>query len=214
MSRGYWGQVTFIEVLCIMFFIKKLSQRYQPVEDRLQFAIENESSEIIVLWITQRISRQLLRALDNKFKFSAATIASKVNPKSTISTLPQLDLQKSQANHPLNKARLVDNEKLKEPAVIINDAKESGLVHTLNFSVKENKIEITFRWGITGAALVLLDQDQLKVFWKGLLKLFAVAKWPQIAIDKEPKETRKNTAATDEDVEDAFEAILTSKLMH
>ncbi|CEN56216.1 hypothetical protein [Candidatus Methylopumilus turicensis] len=197
-----------------MFFIKKLSQRYQPVEDRLQFAIENESSEIIVLWITQRISRQLLRALDDKFKFSAATIASKVNPKSTISTLPQLDLQKSQANHPLNKARLVDNEKLKEPAVIINDAKESGLVHTLNFSVKENKIEITFRWGITGAALVLLDQDQLKVFWKGLLKLFAVAKWPQIAINKEPKETRKNTAATDEDVEDAFEAILTSKLMH
>lgn len=197
-----------------MFIIKKLSQRYQPVEDRLQFAIENESSEIIVLWITQRISRQLLRALDDKFKFSASIITSKVNPKSTTSTLPQLDLQKGQANTQINNARLTDNEKLKEPRVAIQDAKESGLVHTLNFSVKENKIEITFRWGITGAALVLLDQDQLKVFWSGLLKLFAVAKWPQIAIDKEPKETRKNTAPGDEDVENAFEAILTSKLMH
>jgi hypothetical protein len=197
-----------------MFMIKKISQRYQPVEDRLQFAIENESSEIIVLWITQRISRQLMRALNDKFKFSASIIASKVNPKSTTSALPQLDLQKGQANTPLNKARLTDNEKLKEPPVAINDAKESGLVHTLSFSVKESKIEITFRWGITGAAIVLFDQDQLKIFWNGLLKLFAVGKWPQIAIDEELKETKKNTSPIDEDLENVFEAILTSKLMH
>ena len=197
-----------------MFMIKKISQRYQPVEDRLQFAIENETSEIIVLWITQRISRQLMRTLNDKFKFSASIIASEVNPKSTTSALPQLYLQKGQANTPLNKARLTDNEKLKEPPVAINDAKESGLVHTINFSVKERKIEITFKWGITGAAIVLLDQDQLKIFWNGLLKLFAVGKWPQIAIDEELKETRKKTLPADEDIEEAFEAILTSKLMH
>lgn len=198
-----------------MFLIKKLSQRYDPAEDRLQFAIENDSAEVIVLWVTQRISMRLLNALNERFKFISADIFDKSNQQASKSIKSDHELKKTPHSQALEEAVAgAKSIKEQEQPVIFAESKEFGLVHGINFSFKENKIEVLFKWGVTGSALLILDQNQLKVFWNGVLRLFSIAKWPKPIFIESNLDAKKNITSDADDFDEPFDAVITSKLMH
>lgn len=172
-----------------MFSINKISQRYNINEDRLQFAIQNDASEVVCLWVTQKIANLLARVL-----------------------LDHLDKYCSQHNDP--KVINLETSKKEASAVSFESAKESGLVHTFNLTFKQDKAEIVFRWAITGCASVTFDEKQLKDFCRGLASLFEVASWSREVFPKDLIVTQEVKESSFEDFDEALETILTTKSLH
>ena len=141
-----------------MFKIKKISQRYDSREDRIEVAIQNDTGQVIRLWLTQRLSNKMV------------SILSKLIPE-------QQEKSKELSTNPLNESEINQSRNNKELAVDYSSAAEEGLLTTIDISSSQNDYTITFKWGVIGAASIYMGIEQIDCFFDGLIRLYELAKW-------------------------------------
>jgi hypothetical protein len=160
-----------------MFNIKKISQRYDSREDRIEVAIQDDAGHVIRLWLTQRLSNRMVAVLAK--------------------WLPELKEEPSTKEEPSAKEDLssegVESESKpsspkQEVAVNFNSASEEGLLTTIDMSHQQKDYLLTFKWGVTGIASIHMGIEQLDSFIEGLIQLYRAAQWdikafPQVRIN-------------------------------
>ena len=157
-----------------MFNIHKISQRYDSREDRIEVAIQNESGNIIRLWLTQRLANRMVAVL--------------------VRWLPDLENDEKVESQTDLKQNESEKSNQQETSVNFNAAAEEGLLGTIDMSQQQKDYVLTFKWGVTGLATIHMGLEQLRSFIAGLGQLFTAAKWDM----KQFPDKKINTISTHE----------------
>lgn len=146
-----------------MFIIQKISQRYDPHEDRLCLSASNPLGETCALWLTQRLANQL-----------ALSLAQWLDE-----TLHQLsDRSAARDVHAWEQAAAQAALRADEP---VSTPMPPHLLHSIDLSRQDDIYGLTFRWAPEGAAQLTLNATELRQ-WLGILaQLYRSGEWPMHA---------------------------------
>ena len=175
-----------------MFNIHKISQRYDSREDRIEVAIQNESGNVIRLWLTQRLANRMLAVL--------------------IRWLPDLESDEENENKTEIKQNEPEKSKQQETAVNFNSAAEEGLLSTIDMSQQQKDYVLTFKWGVTGVANIQMGLEQLRSFIAGLGQLYTAAKWDMKQFPDKKIKTLSSAQTDFDEFEDS--SVETSHTLH
>lgn len=148
-----------------MFVIQKITQRYDPEQDRIGLTAQNAKDQVLLLWLTQRLANRLAGALARWLDEELKTMAS------GRSVLSLHAWEQSAAQVQMKRGRPVD------PAA----AQGEALVNAVDLARGPNGYTLTFKWGSAGATRLMLNPTELRQ-WLGILhRLFDTAGWPKHA---------------------------------
>jgi hypothetical protein len=151
-----------------MFMIQKITQRYDPEQDRIGLTAQSAKDQVLLLWLTQRLANRLAGALTRWLDEELKTIAS---GRSVFSLHAW---EQSAARAQMKPGRPVD------PAA----AQSEALVNAVDLARGPNGYTLTFKWGSAGAARLTLTATELRQ-WLGILyRQFDTAGWPKHAWPK------------------------------
>jgi hypothetical protein len=151
-----------------MFVVTKVTQRYDPQQDRIRLSLQNAAGDVLVLWLTQRLANQLAPALANWLEDSLKGSAG----AESATTLHVWEQSAAQAR--LKPGRPVD------PATATAEA----LPSTIELARGPKGYAMTFKWGRAGAARLTMNATELRQ-WLGILhRLFDTARWSKHAWPK------------------------------
>ncbi len=178
-----------------MFNIKKISQRYDSREDRIEVAIQDDAGHVIRLWLTQRLSNRMVAVLAKW----APEIQEGPNTKQ---------------EHPSEggESKSKPTEPRQEVPVNFNSACEEGLLLTIDMSHQQKDYLITFKWGVTGIASIQMGIEQLDSFIEGLIQLYRAAQWDIRAFPEARIKTLSSKKPDFEDFPEDIDAI--SRTLH
>lgn len=178
-----------------MFNIKKISQRYDSREDRIEVAIQDDAGHVIRLWLTQRLSNRMV------------TVLAKWLPE-------LLEDSKTMLEHAGDEveAETKPSEPAQEVAVNFNLASEEGLLTTIDMSHQQKDYLLTFKWGVTGIASIHMGIEQLDGFIAGLIQLYRAAQWDIKAFPESRVKTLTGKKPEFEDFPEDVDAI--SRTLH
>jgi len=148
-----------------MFVIQKITQRYDPEQDRIALTTQNTKGQVMLLWLTQRLANRLagalVRWLDEELKTTA--------PGRSMFTLHAWE--QSAARAQMKPGRPVD------PAA----ARSEALVDAVDLTRGPTGYTLTFKWGSADAARLTLTATELRQWLIILHGLFDTAEWSKHA---------------------------------
>jgi hypothetical protein len=148
-----------------MFVIQKITQCYDPEQDRIGLTTQDAKSQVLVLWLTQRLANRLAGALAHWLDEDVKTMASDQSMFSLHAW------EQSSAEAQLKTERPVD------PAA----AQGEALVNAVDLTRGPSGYTLTFKWGAAGAARLMFNTTELRQ-WLGILhRQFDTAGWPKHA---------------------------------
>ena len=148
-----------------MFMIQKITQRYDPEQDRIGLTTQNAKNQVLLLWLTQRLANRLAGALASWLDKDVKTLASGQ------SVFSLHDREQSAARAQMTPGRPVD------PAA----AQGEALLNAVDLVRGPNGYTLTFKWGSAGAARLMLNPTQLRQWLIILHRQFDTAGWPKHA---------------------------------
>lgn len=190
-----------------MFEIQKITQRYNPQEDRIEIGIQNGHGEVIRLWLTRRLANRIITSTSdwlpklrnqNDIKVEIKKVINKVDKKSNLST---------------NDNQIDDNgASQKESPVDFDISTEEGLLSKIDVKYEKKSFLLAFSWGLTGLATIRMGKNQLLTFIEGLIKLSLIANWDKkLVIELENQESPNESNDFDESI---FNSINISRTLH
>ena len=149
-----------------MFIIQKITQRYDPEQDRIGLTTQDSKGQVLLLWLTQRLANGLAGALAHWLDEDVKTAASGQ------STFSLHAWEQSSAEAQLNTA-----ERPVDPTA----AQDHVLLNAVDLTRGPGGYTLVFKWGSTGAARLMLNTTELRQ-WLGILRRqFDTAGWPKHA---------------------------------
>lgn len=147
-----------------IFNVVKITQLYDPVQDRLRFNLESNNGLSITIWMTQRLLNTVVLQLT---KLIDVSLTEKVGGATTNASQA---FQQSIAQSSLKK----------QPPVQAVDIIEMGLITAINIARKKEKntYEIIFSWDATGKARMVMDEFQLRQWLAVIYSAVKRAEWP------------------------------------
>ena len=147
-----------------VFNVVKITQLYDPVQDRLRFNLESNNGLSISIWITQRL---LNTAVFQLTKLINVSLSEKVGELT------------SNASQAFQQSIAQANIK-KQPPVQSVDIIEMGLITAINIARKKEKqtYEIIFSWDATGKARMVMNEFQLRQWLAVIYSAVKRAEWP------------------------------------
>jgi hypothetical protein len=147
-----------------IFNVVKITQLYDPVQDRLRFNLETNNGLSISIWMTQRLLNTVVLQLTKLIDLS---LTEKVGGSTTNASQA---FQQSIAQSTLKK----------QPPVQVVDIIEMGLITAINIARKKEKhtYEIVFSWDATGKARMVMDEFQLRQWLAVILSAVRRSEWP------------------------------------
>lgn len=145
-----------------MFVIRKITQQYDPAEDRIALSVEDADGRVLLLWLTQRLASRLAAPvacwLDEDLRAVAAgCVESSLHAWEQAAARAQLKSDRS---------------------VEAATASRAVLVSEIDLTRGAQAYTLTFKWGGDGAACLNLNATELRQ-WLGILhQLFVSAEWP------------------------------------
>jgi len=162
-----------------MFVIQKITQHYNREQDRIAQTVQNAAGQVLSLWLTQRLTNLLVGTLsswlEEDVKTSSAGQVAKMHAWEQSSAEAQL-----------------------QPDIPVNPAAAQGevLVSTIDLARSQSGYNLTFKWGVDGAAFLTLTATELRQ-WLGILHhLFDLAEWPKQAWPEWFSVSEKNGSPT------------------
>ena len=148
-----------------MLVIQKISQHYDPEQDRIGLTAQNAEGRIILLWLTQRLANRLAAALVGWLNEELKSMA----PGQSVFSLHAWE--QSAARAQMKPGRPV------VPAL----AQGEALLHAVDLARGPNGYTLTFKWGSAGAARLMLNSTELRQWLIILHRLFDAAEWSKHA---------------------------------
>jgi len=147
-----------------VFNVVKITQLYDPVQDRLRLNLESNNGLSISVWLTQRLLNSVVLHVT---KLIDASLTEKVG---------ELTSNSSQA---FQQSIAMSNLK-KQPPVQAVDIIEMGLITAINITRKKEKnvYEIIFSWDATGKARMVVDEIKLRQWLAVIYNAVKRAEWP------------------------------------
>lgn len=148
-----------------MFIVQKITQCFDPTQDRICLSVQDSDGKVLLLWLTQRLANRLAGALSNwledDLKIQAAG-----------QSVPSLHAwEQAAAQAQLKPGRPVE-------ATV---AKGEALLEAVDLARSLHGYTLTFKWRATGTAQLRLSGTELRQ-WLGILhRLFDTAEWPKHA---------------------------------
>ena len=146
-----------------MFTIKKITQHYDPEQDRIAQTVQNTEGQVLLLWLTQRLAVRLVGTM-------ASWLDEDVKASASLQSLFTLHAWEQSSAE----ARLPSDQPVDRAA-----AQGEALVDTVDLARSPNGYILTFKWRPAGAARLTLMATELRQ-WLGILhRLFDTAEWPK-----------------------------------
>lgn len=142
--------------------IRKVSLLYVPTEDRLAFDTEDAEGATTRLWLTQRLCRGLVAALEPMLG-RATTLGLADQPPETVQSWEQAAAMSGFG---------------KIPGVQPTADSVVGLVHAVHISPPGPQMALTFNFGDGGTLVVALSITALRQTLAVMHRLHAEAGWP------------------------------------
>jgi len=157
-----------------MFAIEKITQRYDPVQDRIGFMVENAGNEVLLLWLTQRLANRLAATL-TKWLDEDEKAAASDSGHATVS----LQAWKQDAAR-----QKMTPQKPVNPAV--NPAADLGevLLKEVGLGRRPSGYSLTFKWGTEETARLMLSPTGLRQWLIILHRQYDKAGWSKHAWPK------------------------------
>lgn len=147
-----------------MFIIRRMSQRYSVIQDRVHINIANPEDRIVSLWLTFRVANELVGLLSPKID----EIQEKL---------------KSNEGRPFKEVKRAVDPDPPSPLSAFG-AIDEGVIRSIEFFSNEKGYFLTFHWGAMGLARIGMQANELNKFMKGMHKLFDMANWPKLSWPK------------------------------
>jgi hypothetical protein len=157
-----------LEVSCykeLMFVIQKITQYYDPEQDRIGLTVQDAEGRVLLLWLTLRMASRLADSLSN---WLDEDVKSSASGQSVFSVHAW---EQSSAEAQLKPERPVD------PAA----AQSEALLNAVDLGRGPNGYTLTFKWRSGGDARLILNSTELRQWLIILHRLFATAEWPKHA---------------------------------
>ncbi|MCX5820662.1 MAG: hypothetical protein NT047_12280 [Deltaproteobacteria bacterium] len=148
-----------------MFAIRKITQRYDPEQDRIGLTAQNDEGRVLLLWLTQRLTNRLVGKLASWLDEDVKTM-----PSGRPMFSPHA-WEQSSAEVQLKPDRPVD------AAAVQGEA----LLTAVDLARDPSGYTLTFKWGSAGAARLRLNPTELRQSLIILHRLFDTAGWPKHA---------------------------------
>ncbi|HLA29036.1 MAG TPA: hypothetical protein VJZ49_14210 [Syntrophales bacterium] len=160
--------------------IQKITQHYDPEQDRIGQTVQNTEGQVLLLWLTQRLTILLVGTLTSWLDEDVKTLAS-------VQSVFSLNAwEQSSAEAQLKPDRPVD------PAA----AQGEVLVNAVDLARSPNGYTLTLKWRSAGAARLMLTVTELRQ-WLGILhRLFNTANWPKHVWPEWFTESQRNGTST------------------
>jgi len=148
-----------------MVMIQKITQHYDPEQDRIGLTAQNAKDQVLLLWLTQRLANRLAGALACWLDEDLKTMTAGQSVFSLHAW------EQSAARAQMKPGRPVD------PAA----AQGEALLNAVDLVRGPSGYTLTFKWGSADAARLTLTATGLRQ-WLGILhQLFDTAEWPKHA---------------------------------
>jgi hypothetical protein len=138
-----------------VFIVQKMTQRYDGLEDRIEVNLKDVNGRVICLWLTFRLANMMLNVLT---KWADELVADLENQIKKVAEVAPTEI----------------GSDVKRSA-----AKEEALLTTIDFNHGNRGYALTFKWGVTGAACINLQANELRQYLVGVSRLYDIAKWPK-----------------------------------
>lgn len=149
----------------VMFVIQKITQCYDPEQDRIGLTAQNAEGQVLLLWLTQRLANRLAGVLANWLDEDVKTMAS----GESIFSLHTWEQSAAQAQF-----------KPERPVERVA-AQGEALMNAVDLARGPNGYTLTFKWGSEGAARLILTATELRQWLIILHRQFDTAGWPKHA---------------------------------
>lgn len=153
-----------------MFVIKKITQHYDPEQDRISLTAQTAEEQVIVLWLTQRLVNRLAEILSSWLEKEVKAMVG----EHSIFSLQAWEQSAAQAQ-------------LKpEPPVVRTAAQSEALVNLIDLGHSSKGYTLTFKWKSEseGSARLMLTATEMRQWLIILYKQFDVAGWTKLAWPK------------------------------
>jgi hypothetical protein len=146
-----------------MFQVNKITQQYDPLQDRIRLNMQIQNGLCITVWITQRLLNSLVGPLAKWLDDEAVE-----------------DLGgKSVANFQAWKQTVAKTSMNEQPAVDVSDIIDLGLLLSVDLSREKKQHILIFKWQADGQARLVLTTLQLRQWLSVLARLVNNASWPK-----------------------------------
>lgn len=194
-----------------MFEIQKITQRYNPQEDRIEMGIQNGHGEVIRLWLTRRLANRIITSTSDWLPKLRNQQDIRIEIKKATNKLDR------ETNLTKNDSQIDDNQtgnnrvSQKERPVDFDSSNEEGLLSKIDVKYEKKSFLLAFSWGLTGLATIRMGKNQLLTFIEGLIKLSVLANWDQkLSIDAENLKSPNDS----DDFDESISSINISRTLH
>ena len=147
-----------------MFVVNKITQEYDPFEDRIRLNLEIQNGLCVTLWVTQRLLNSLIQTLT---KLIDESLKRELNAKSAAKIDNLQTWKQTLASASLPKAASVE----------VGDIIDMGLMTSVEISRKKENYIIFLKWQADGKARMTLNDLQLRQLLDVCSRLITKAKW-------------------------------------
>jgi hypothetical protein len=159
-----------------MQYLDKVSLSYNREEDRICLRSKITESQILWLWLTNRLARQLVPHLLNSTRVSSHAQS------------PPLDQGGGNDDSPRNNI---------EPVPTSAELQEETLVHAINLRSNSEHVELTFQSEVSVAvAKITLSLNDARKLLDGVKACFEAAAWPCDVWCEDPAEATQRHPAS------------------
>lgn len=142
--------------------IRRITQVYDPTEDRMRLTMADADEKIARLWLTQRLAHRLVHSLTGWLDEDVERMEG---------------FQRAQFMQAWEQAAAQAQFSGGEP-VADDVVHESGLLHSVDISHGAEFYAMTFKWGKGESAMLQFNAIELRQ-WLGILHhLYQQAEWP------------------------------------
>lgn len=151
-----------------MIVIKKITQHYDPEQDRIGLTTEDAEGRVHLLWLTLRLANRLAGTLANWLDEDVKALA----PGQSVFSLHAWEQSAAQA-------QFTPGRPVKLTAV-----RGEALLNAVDLVRGPNGYTLTFKWGTGGAARLTVTVTELRQWLIILHRQFDTAGWPKNAWPK------------------------------
>jgi len=144
-----------------MFLIKKITQHYDPEQDRIGLTVQNTEGQVMMLWLTQRLVNRLASVLADWLDRDVKTMAGE-------HSIFSLHVWEQSAA----KAQLKPEFPVEQAA-----AQSEALVNVVDLGRAPDGYTLTFKWKSEGAARLMLKATEMRQWLIILYRQFDTAGW-------------------------------------
>jgi hypothetical protein len=148
-----------------MFAIQKITQCYDPEQDRIGLTTQNSEGQVLLLWLTLRLANRLAGTLVNWLDEDVKTLAAGHSTFSLHTWEQSAAQAQLRPEHPVARAA----------------AQGEALLNAVDLVRDSNGYTLTFKWGPEGAACLILTATELRQWLSILHRQFDIADWPKNA---------------------------------